>query len=357
MLTDERIEMVVGDVTGCHRQLIVDGTDVILDRKPVASPAVAPPAAQHKVKEKSPPQPAVVLLHVGGEEPEHSYRDKPLINRMDWTVEQAFCPGGKFNPEVPTFCLVRNEDGEAAEQRPPAFDLVLWSPRKQTLELQVDADFTESNVTNALARKIALQVAKAKLVRYLDLVCGEGDIGDSDSPTRDPEVVNFTARLKSNIESLMADARLAGEAYSIAPPPFSDKMEDVLRKPFVRKRRQEADQEAHRRSLPAKRAAHAAAVAAAAASGGARPPALNENMPYKPTSISAGEVAASPPLVLRPFEDIYRGFSDTDIMNVFKKVVLSRTDCCLCPGFEIWFEKKEGGGRHEYKMECGSPYC
>ncbi len=365
MLTDERIGMVVRGVEGCRRQLIVDGTFVVLDHKPTASPAVSNPAGQDEAKETSPPQPALVRLHmIGGQVPEMpEFRNQGLIDLM-YDVDQAFRPGNRFNPEVPAFCLVRNEDSEPAEQRPPVVDLVVWSPWKRLLELQVDGNFTEPKVTNALAREIALNAAKAKLVEYLHLVCGEGDLADRDSPffgdggnpLRDPEVVQFTARLKSSIGSLMADARLNGAAYSISPPPFSDRMEDVLRECFATRRRREAREE-HPRSPPAKRAAHAAAVAATASSGGAPPPTLNENMPSNRTPSSADELAASPPLVLRPFEDIYRGFSDVEIMNVFKKVVLSRNDCCLCPGYEIWFEEKEGGSKHEYQMKAGSPYC
>jgi len=313
MPADETIQMVVSSVRDCHRQLTVDGADVILDRQPTASPA-----AGDEMKEESPP---VVLLHWVGQGPGHSYHEKPLINRMP--VDQAFRPDGNFNPAVPTFCLVRNEDSEAAGQGPPAVDSVVWYLGMETLELQGDANFTHAKVTNAVAREIALNVAKSMLVGRLDLGCEEGDLGAGDSPLRDPEVIDFTARLKDNIESLMADARLAGVAYSTPPPPFSDSMEDVLRESIAQKRRQEAD----------------------------------GSMPSNPAPISADELAAAPPLVLRPFEDIYRGFSSVDIMDVFKKVVLSRNDCCICPGYEVWFEKREGGSRHEYEMKNGHMYC
>ena len=359
MLSDAGIESVVLGVRDCYRQLAVVGTGVILDREPTASPASAP-SASDELREGSSPPPALVLLHWGATGPE-TCCDKPLIDLMH--LDLQFNPEQKFNPSVPSFCHVRNSDSEMAEkagggsQFPPVVDLVIWHLNNRTLELQADTNFTELTVTNALAREIALNAAKSMLPEYLGLGCGETQLGDSDSPRRDPEVVDFTARLKDSVESITAEARSAGQAYSVSPPPFSDKMEDVLRAYIARRRREESDRKEQRRSLLAKKAAHAVAVTAAAASGGTPPPPLKEDWSYNTAPISASELAASPTLVLRPFEDIYRGFSDIEIMSVFKKVVLSRSDCVLCPGYEVWFEKKEGGRDHDYEMESGPPYC
>lgn len=265
--------------------------------------------------------------------------------------------------------------GEGKGKGPPAVDLVVWHVVDRVLELLADMGFTEYGAAvNALAREIALNSAKRKLLEVLEDLFAHEDRGRRHTPTGadDPAVIEFVARFRANLVELVEEASSATATFSTRHPRLPDDVEDRLRENAARSRRQQADEKEYwRLSDEYKAAVQSRNNSEAAGEGSTASPApAGDNVPDMPRCPQYGDdpilpdpLAASPPrLVLRPMDDLFRVFTVAEIMVAFSKVILSRRDCILCPGYEIWFEKKRavkknGVVRHEYAYKTGKPYC
>lgn len=292
---------------------------------------------------------------------------KPLLRGKEpWKTRSDF----DYVHVDPNQVVTKIDGGDGHGKGQPAADLVLWHVNNRVLELKADMDFTENGAMNALAREVALNTAKKMLLQYAD----ERFRSDEDRyAPDDPAVVQFLARFRANLIALVVEATSAPAAFSVSHPRLPDDVEGRLREKAARNRRKDADMKEHQRlwkEYEAAVEARSKKSEAAAGEGTAASPDSAGDIPEKPKprSCSAEPVlpdplaASPPPLVLRPIEDLYRVFTVAEIMDVFNKVILSRNDCVLCPGYEIWFEKKravkkDGVVRHEYAFKTGEPYC
>lgn len=253
-------------------------------------------------------------------------------------------------------------------KRPTSVDFVVWCCSDHVLELQADTSFAKTGVMNALARELALSAARTYL---LDFLKDRLDDGKSYTPkgADDPAVIQFVARFKANFNTLMEEASSAPAAFSMSHSLLPHDVEDQLRGEVARNRRTRADWEEHKKSCTEYNAAIQAYISAAVpgasvfpAPAGIIPKKQKAGFTHGREPSSPDPLAAWPPLVLRPMEDLYRVFTDAEMMVVFSKVILSTGDYCLCPEYKIWFEKKRavkneyGAVRHEYGYKTGEPF-
>lgn len=250
-------------------------------------------------------------------------------------------------------------------------DLVVWHITSHTLELPVDEDLTTANVADALGRKFALNFAMVTLLEAVNDQCYR-QRSDSDDDhevvsggDRDGIVREFFVRFEANVQALMEEARSASRSVSAPPPNFSRPVEDRLRMALASVRRRHLNQEESRRSSSLKENLSAASDAASSAAGGpaATPGAMTHSLDAGFRHHGAPFTANAPTtpsatLVLRPMEDLFRVFSDVELMTVFERT----TGGCLPRGcYEMWFEKKKivrtgVAFRHEYVMKTGHWY-
>ena len=422
MLLERTIDRVMGGVRQCHRDLIEHGAKVILDNLVIANKPFAPSAppsarvptaealspdaltsstsssvvssssnasqappesstpcsASHSSSPSSPStsQPDVVALDLFASKPRESFVDTLLLFRYltvsglserDFTF--AYVIYGKQHAS-------KTKTGEKEHHPSSPAHLVFWHRSEHVLELQADTGFTAAGVTNAVARDIALNSARALLLEYVEQSLKKEESSDDDAYTPigadDPAVIQFVARFRANLTALIDEANSAPATFSVSHASIPREVEGQLhRKAALRHRRRVEYQEYLRLLKEYEDGPHARKSEAAGGGDGAVPsPAPAEDVtPDKPVlrhdnePMSPEALASSPPLVLRPMSDLYRVFTDAEIMVVFSKVILSRDDCILCPGFEVWFEKKRtartelGAVRHEYGVKTGDPYC
>ena len=417
MLSESMIDTVMGGVRQCHRELIEHGATVVLEglvtaNKPAPSapaatrtpggapkqhastlPASSPPskrlrseASESFPKKASTPwssqrssspasasssafQPGVVALDLFANGPRESHLSSLFqhltvseLSNRDFTFLNIY--GGHL--------VAKTDHANGTDSRP--VDLVLWHRSEYALELQADGGFTTTSVTNALAREIALNSARALLLEHIDWRTTSGkkheeDDDDDYAPegAHHPAVVDFVARFRANLITLVDEVTSAPAAFSTPGPNMSQTVEDELREHAASNRRKRADWNEEYQGLSKEVKAATQATTSVSASSASASPAPAGDIPEKPVSGRSDEpdTLASPPpkLVLRPMEDLFRVFTEAEIMDVFSKVILSRDDCVLCPGFELWFEKKRavtnecGAVRLEYGLETGDPYC
>eukprot|EP00752_Nemacystus_decipiens_P002570 g2408.t1 len=286
MLSESAIDRVVGEVRDCHRELIVHGAKVVLKdlvtaNRPVTSPVppygLLSPQPQTSSSSPSSSPPDVVALHWQTSRPWlfRSYVFKPLLrDEKSWKADFTY-----FHVD-PTQHVTRMDVGEGQGRGPPPADLVVWHVTHRVLELQADTGFTESAVTNTLAREIALGTAKNKLLECVELRLASDE---SDEAPDDPMVARFMDRFVANLIALVEEASAAPAAFSVSHPLLPDGEEDRLRENVARNRRERADQKEYERLKKEYEAAvEARKKSEAAGEGASAPPAPAGDIPSKP---------------------------------------------------------------------------
>eukprot|EP00903_Cladosiphon_okamuranus_P012814 g11975.t1 len=405
----------MGGVRECHRELIDHGAAVVLNKLVTANKPFAPSTAHSartpmdalKQDTSSPPppsspppespsskrlrvcpepstycsssssppsavsQPAVVALHLFTRQPRDS--SHPLLFTP---LKVSGVSEGEFSfLHVHGMQHVAGMKVDERDDHTSVVDLVIWHRSDHVLELQADTSFTTASVTNAIAREIALGSARALLLEAAEQSFSRGesageeeDHGDyAPKGARDPVVVEFVARFTANLIALVEEASSAPATFCVSHSLLPQDVKERLREKISLNRQRRADMEEYQRL---KKDYDGAMKTFNSKAAGASTPAAARDTPKKPKypsediPTSPDPLAASPPtVVLRPIDDLYRVFTEAEILVVFKKVILSRDDCILCPGFMLWFEKKNatrnelGAVRHEYGCKTGDPYC
>ena len=309
-------------------------------------------------------------------------------------VESLAAPGllrDSSHLDVPTFFQVwdRNSDkGDrvaggpvetAAVRAARRVNLVVWHLTSRTLELPVDETFSTANVADALGRELALNFAMVTLLEAAnDHRClrplrqrtddDEAEVSNDPVASReDPGVVEFFARFDANVQALMEEARTAPAASSAPPPNLSRSLEDGLRAALGSVRRRHRKKEdiyhsSHADNLVATDARPSASGPTAATPGAMAMPRRSVDVRHQyrgaPSAADDALAVSSNTVVLRPMEDLFRVYSEAELMVAFEKVTGGQM-----PGgcYEMWFERKRivRTGvvfRHEYVMKTGHWY-